>query len=66
MSFNSDSNKTGHAPVPATGPLAGTPYDFRKLFPQPSPRAKVPAADQRVRTSRRALFGMFRTKKVKQ
>ncbi|HYL74751.1 MAG TPA: hypothetical protein VEU96_11140 [Bryobacteraceae bacterium] len=65
MSFSFDSDKSGHAPVPATGPLAGTPYDFRNLFPQPVPRAKVSAADQRVLPSRRALFGMFRTKKAK-
>jgi len=66
VSFNSDSNKTGQGPVTATGPLAGTAYDFRNLFPQPSPRSKVPAVDPKISTtSRRALFSMFRSKKGK-
>jgi hypothetical protein len=67
VSFESDPKKTGHAPVPATGPLAGTSYDFRALFPDMIVPARVPppAANRRGRTTRRELFGMLRTKKAK-
>ena len=53
----------GYAPVPATGPLAGTPNDFRVLFPGlVRPAVTLPKG---VRSSRRSFFRVIAPKKAK-
>ena len=63
--MNSKKSDVGQTPKAATGPLAGSPYDFRKLFPGLTEPARAPAADRGVRTTRRGLFNMLRPGKAK-
>ena len=72
--MSSDDTKVGQAPRPAAGPLAGTPYDFRNLYPDLIERTEASAADQGVRptsstnvtaaTTRRGMFDIFRRGKA--
>jgi hypothetical protein len=64
------SNKYSEPRPSGNGPLAGTQYDFRKLYPELSEPASTPAPAPKVRTaptatSRRGLFQMLRVGRAK-
>ncbi len=69
VSSNKDQSNpiVGPTPGSAAGPLAGSAYDFRTLFPEFDEPAPAPAADQEVRptSTRRGLFQMLRVGKAK-
>jgi hypothetical protein len=62
---NSEKHTVSRTHGSAAGPLAGTAYDFRKLYPDLAPAAKAPAANASDRsTTRRRLFELFRPGKA--